>query len=100
MRRGYTSETYLRLVDDLRQARPGIAITTDIIGGFPGEMDEDYQSTRAIVNRIGFDNAFVFRYSQRRDTPAASMQDQVAEETKEFRNQDLLSVVNRHSRKS
>ena len=47
-------------------------------------MDEDYQSTRAIVNRIGFDNAFVFRYSQRRDTPAASMQDQVAEETQNF----------------
>ena len=51
-----------------------------------------------MVDRVGFDNAFVFRYSQRRDTPAASMQDQVAEETKEFRNQDLLSVVNRHSK--
>ena len=98
MRRGYTSEIYLRLVEELRQARPGIAITTDIIVGFPGETDEDYQSTRAIADVIGFDNAFVFRYSQRRDTPAASMQDQVAEETKEFRNQDLLSVVNRHSR--
>jgi tRNA-2-methylthio-N6-dimethylallyladenosine synthase len=98
MRRGYTSETYLRLVDDLRRARPGIAITTDIIVGFPGETDEDYQLTRAMVDRIGFDNAFVFRYSQRRDTPAASMHDQVAEETKESWNQDLLSVVNRHSR--
>ena len=98
MRRGYTSETYLRLVNDLRRARPGIAVTTDIIVGFPGETDEDYQSTRAMVDRVGFDNAFVFRYSQRRDTPAASMQDQVAEETKEFRNQDLLSVVNRHSK--
>ena len=50
MRRGYTSETYLRLVDDLRQARPGIAITTDIIVGFPGETDEDYQSTRTIAD--------------------------------------------------
>ena len=98
MRRGYTSETYLRLVRCLRQARPGIAITTDIIVGFPGETDEDYQSTRAMADRVGFDNAFVFRYSQRRDTPAAAMQDQVAEETKEFRNQDLLSVVNRHSK--
>jgi tRNA-2-methylthio-N6-dimethylallyladenosine synthase len=98
MRRGYTSESYLRLVDDLRQARSGIAITTDIIVGFPGETDEDYESTRTMVDRIGFDNAFVFRYSQRRDTPAASMQDQVAERAKEFRNQDLLSVVNRHSR--
>ena len=52
-----------------------------------------------LADRIGFDNAFVFRYSQRRDTPAAAIQEQVAEETKEFRNHDLLAVVNRHSRK-
>jgi tRNA-2-methylthio-N6-dimethylallyladenosine synthase len=98
MRRGYTAEAYLRLVDDLREARPGIAITTDIIVGFPGETDEDYAETRAIADRIGFDNAFVFRYSPRRDTPAAIMLEQVPEETKEFRNQDLLTVINRHSR--
>jgi tRNA-2-methylthio-N6-dimethylallyladenosine synthase len=97
MRRGYTSESYLRLVDRLRQARPGIAITTDIIVGFPGEADEDYQRTRALADAVGFDNAFVFRYSPRRDTPAAAMQEQVSEETKEFRNRDLLAVINRHS---
>jgi tRNA-2-methylthio-N6-dimethylallyladenosine synthase len=98
MRRGYTSETYLRLVDRLRQARPGIAITTDIIVGFPGETDEDYQETRRLADTVGFDNAFVFRYSPRRDTPASAMEQQVPEETKELRNQDLLSVINRHAR--
>ncbi len=98
MRRGYTSETYLRLVERLRQARSGIAITTDLIVGFPGETDEDYQKTRRLADSVGFDNAFVFRYSPRRDTPAAAMAEHVPEETKEFRNQDLLSVINRHAR--
>jgi len=98
MRRGYTSETYLRLVDSLRRARPGIAITTDIIVGFPGETDEDYKETRELADAVGFDNAFVFRYSPRRDTPAAAMEEQVPEEAKEFRNQDLLAVINRHAR--
>ena len=98
MRRGYDSEAYLRLVDGLRTARPGIAITTDIIVGFPGETDEDYRATRDLADGVGFDNAFVFRYSPRRDTPAAAMQEQVSEETKEHRNHDLLSVVNHHSK--
>jgi len=96
MRRGYTAEKYLRLVDRLREARPGIAITTDVIVGFPGETEEDYQETRALVDRVGFDNAFVFRYSPRRDTPAATMEGQLTEEVKEARNKDLLSVVDRH----
>jgi tRNA-2-methylthio-N6-dimethylallyladenosine synthase len=97
MRRGYTAESYLHLVEDLRQVRPGIAITTDVIVGFPGETEEDYGATRALADRVSFDNAFVFRYSPRRDTLAAAMPEQVAEDTKEFRNQDLLSVINRHS---
>lgn len=96
MRRGYTAEKYLRLVDRLREARPGIAITTDIIVGFPGETEEEYLETRALVDRIGFDNGFVFRYSPRRDTPAATMGGQLSEEVKNFRNKDLLDVVNRH----
>jgi tRNA-2-methylthio-N6-dimethylallyladenosine synthase len=97
MRRGYTVEKYERLVDRLRIARPGIAITTDIIVGFPGETDADYQQTRALADRIGFDNAFVFRYSPRRDTPAAAMENQVPEPVRESRNHDLLEVINRHS---
>ena len=77
----------------MRAARPDIALTTDIIVGFPGETDDDYAATRDLVERVGFDNAFIFRYSQRRDTPAATMAEQVPETVKEERNQDLLRVV-------
>ena len=98
MHRPYTSARYLDLIERLRAARPGMAITTDIIVGFPGETEEDYQATRALTDRIGFDNAFVFRYSPRRDTPAALMDGQLSEEVKEARNQDLLSVVNAHAK--
>ena len=94
MHRTYTAEKYLRLVDTIRAARPGIAITTDVIVGFPGETDADYAATRALVERAEFDNAFIFRYSKRRDTPAADIADQVTEPVKEARNQDLLGCVN------
>lgn len=97
MRRGYTAEKYLRLVDKLRQARPGVALTTDIIVGFPGETDEDYELTRQLADTVGFDNAFVFRYSPRRDTPAATSSDQVPEAVREARNKDLLKIINHHS---
>jgi len=98
MRRGYTVEKYLGLVEKLRAARPGIAITTDIIVGFPGETEAEYGETRALADAIGFDNAFVFRYSPRRDTPAATMDGQLSEAVKEARNKDLLDVINRHCR--
>lgn len=96
MRRGYTAERFRKLVDRLRTERPGIAITTDIIVGFPGETEEDYAATRALADEVGFDNAFVFRYSPRQNTPAATMEEQVPEELKEWRNKDLLGVVNNH----
>jgi len=96
MRRGYTADRYRELVNDLRSARPGIAITTDVIVGFPGKTEEDYLATRSLMDEIAFDNAFVFRYSQRQNTPAATMEDQLPEELKEERNKDLLEVVNRH----
>ncbi len=99
MHRPYTTAKYERLVADLRAARPGIAITTDIIVGFPGETEEDYAQTRELAERVGFDNAFIFRYSPRRDTPAATMEGQLPEEVKEARNQDLLSVINEHTRR-
>ena len=98
MHRPYKSAVYEGLIAQLRAARPDIAVTTDIIVGFPGETEEDYQQTRALTDRIGFDNAFVFRYSPRKDTPAATMADQVPEEVKEARNHDLLSVVNAHAK--
>ena len=93
MHRAYTAEKYFALTDKLRAARPDIALTTDVIVGFPGETDADYAATRAMVERVGFDNAFVFRYSKRRDTPAAEMAEQLPEAVKEERNQDLLRVV-------
>jgi len=93
MHRPYTAEKYRAIVDRLRDARPGIAVTTDIIVGFPGEDETDYAQTRALVEEVQFDNAFVFRYSARRDTPAATMESQISEQIKAERNQDLLSVV-------
>jgi tRNA-2-methylthio-N6-dimethylallyladenosine synthase len=94
MHRTYTAEKYLALVEKIRAARPGIAITTDLIVGFPGETEEDYAATREMVRRVEFDNAFVFRYSKRRETPAAEMDGQLDEEVKEARNRDLLDLVN------
>jgi tRNA-2-methylthio-N6-dimethylallyladenosine synthase len=94
MHRTYTAEKYLDLVRRARDARPGIAITTDIIVGFPGETEEDFRQTCNLVEAVHFDNAFVFRYSSRRDTPAAEMADQIDEGIKERRNQDLLALVN------
>lgn len=100
MHRAYTAERYAKLVQRIRAAQPGIALTTDIIVGFPGETDADYKATREMVEHLQFDNAFVFRYSQRHETPAASMPDQIDENTKEARNQDLLTVVNASTRRS
>jgi tRNA-2-methylthio-N6-dimethylallyladenosine synthase len=99
MHRGYTVEKYLDLVERIRRAREGIAITTDIIVGFPGETEADYQRTRQLVEEIQFDNAFVFRYSPRRNTPAAEMPDQIDERVMEERNQDMLGVVNESNRR-
>ncbi|MBX7211783.1 MAG: tRNA (N6-isopentenyl adenosine(37)-C2)-methylthiotransferase MiaB [Verrucomicrobiaceae bacterium] len=97
MHRPYSREKFVELVERIRAARPGMAVTTDVIVGFPGETEDDYLRTREMFERLAFDNAFVFRYSKRRGTPAAEMDEslQVPERVKEQRNQDLLSVVNR-----
>ncbi|PYJ75253.1 MAG: tRNA (N6-isopentenyl adenosine(37)-C2)-methylthiotransferase MiaB [Verrucomicrobia bacterium] len=100
MHRAYTAGKYVDLVRRIRQARNGIAITTDIIVGFPGETEDDYKQTRDLVEQIQFDNAFIFRYSPRRDTTAAEMPEQVEERFKEQRNQDLLRVVNESARRA
>src|SRR5438034_2480252 len=100
MHRAYTVEKYVDLIQQIRQARSDIAITTDIIVGFPGETDDDYKQTRDLVEEIQFDNAFIFRYSPRRDTPAAEMQDQIDERVREERNQDLLRIVNESTRRA
>jgi len=98
MHRTYTPEKYIELLGRIRAARPDMAITTDVIVGFPGDTDEDYAATRKLVSEAEFDNAFIFRYSKRRDTPAATLPDQVEEGVKEARNQDLLGVVNESAR--
>ncbi|MGZ5005646.1 MAG: radical SAM protein, partial [Chthoniobacterales bacterium] len=93
MHRPYTAEKYRSLVARIRAAKPEIAITTDVIVGFPGETADDYAQTRDLVEEIQFDNAFIFRYSTRAETPAATAADQVPEKVKEERNRDLLGVV-------
>jgi tRNA-2-methylthio-N6-dimethylallyladenosine synthase len=100
MHRVYTAEKYVDLVRRIRRAGDGIAITTDIIVGFPGETEDDYKQTRDLVAEIEFDNAFVFRYSPRRHTSAAEIRDQIDERTKEERNQDLLRLVNASTRRA
>jgi len=94
MHRTYTTQKYLALVESLRSVRPDIAITTDVIVGFPGETDADFEASCELFRRVGFDNAFVFKYSTRRDTPAALMADQLPEEIREERNRVLLDLVN------
>lgn len=95
MRRPYKVAKFEELCARMRAARPGIAITTDIIVGFPGEGEAEYAETRALCERMHFDNAFIFRYSKRRGTPTAEMDEalQLPERVKEERNRDLLKLV-------
>jgi tRNA-2-methylthio-N6-dimethylallyladenosine synthase len=93
MHRTYSAEQYRQLTQKIRAACPEMALTTDVIVGFPGETEEDFQMTRSLVQELEFDNAFIFRYSERKGTPAAQLPDQVTEEEKEARNQDLLRVI-------
>jgi tRNA-2-methylthio-N6-dimethylallyladenosine synthase len=95
MHRGYTRERYLELIDALREAVPDVSLSTDIIVGFPGETDEDLAQTIDIVERVRFDSAFVFRYSRRPGTPAATMPDQVPDTVTAARNTLVLDSVNR-----
>lgn len=95
MRRPYKNAKFIEICQKMKAARPDLAITTDIIVGFPGETEEDFLATVATVEELEFDNAFVFRYSKRKDTPAAEMEEQISETIKEKRNQRLLEVVDR-----
>ncbi len=94
MRRPYKNEKFVEICEKMRGARPDLAITTDIIVGFPHETEEDFQETIDTCQRLRFDNAFIFRYSKRKDTPAAEMDGQLPERVKEERNQRLLEVIN------
>ena len=95
MRRTYSREKYLRLAEELRAAIPDLALTTDLIVGFPGETDKDFEQTVTAVEEVGYDAAFTFVFSPRAGTEAAAMEAQVPEELKQERIERLVEVVQR-----
>ena len=95
MNRGYTRGRYLELVDALRQAEPAMAFSTDVIVGFPGETEADFEATLELIERVAYDNVFVFRYSPRPGTPAAAMAEQLGDDVKADRNRRALEVAQR-----
>ena len=94
MNRGYTKEEFITLAKKIKEKIPDIGLTTDIIVGFPGETEEDFQDTMDVVNEVGFENAFMFMYSKRSGTPAATMEEQVDEQVKSERLQQLMRLQN------
>jgi tRNA-2-methylthio-N6-dimethylallyladenosine synthase len=95
MRRTYSRERYLRLVDELRAAIPDLALTTDLIVGFPSETEAEFEETVSAVEEVGYDGAFTFVYSPRQGTEAAAMPDQVPEDVKRERIERLVETVQR-----
>jgi len=93
MRRTYSRERYVKLVDDLRAAIPDLALTTDIIVGFPGETENDFRETMEVVEEVAFDAAFTFVYSPRAGTDAAVMENQVPDDVKRDRIERLVALV-------
>lgn len=99
MNRHYDKQHYLEIVDKLRKAIPDIGISTDIIVGFPGETEEDFNETLDVVKKVQYDSAFTFIYSKRSGTPAAEMENQVPQDVVKDRFDRLLKVVNEISSK-
>jgi tRNA-2-methylthio-N6-dimethylallyladenosine synthase len=99
MHRGYTRRRFLDIVGKLRRVQPRMGVTTDFIVGIPGETEADFEETMSLVREVEFDQAYIFKYSQRRDTPAAAMPDQVPRPVKEERNQRLLELINATARR-
>ncbi|MGB0375262.1 MAG: tRNA (N6-isopentenyl adenosine(37)-C2)-methylthiotransferase MiaB, partial [Opitutales bacterium] len=97
MRRPYSIEKFRQIIEKLRVIRPDIYISTDIIVGFPGETDDDFEATRSAFEAIGFDMAYIFKYSVRPGTTAEPEGDPISKETKEARNQILLDILGRSS---
>ena len=96
MGRRYTRETYLALVKEMREKIPGLALSTDIIVGFPNETDEEFNDTLTIVDEIKYEAAFTFIYSPRKGTPAAKIEDNVSKETKSARFIELVKHLEKH----
>ena len=97
MRRPYSIEKFRQIIEKLREIRPDIYISTDIIVGFPGETEEDFEATRSAFEAIGFDMAYIFKYSVRPGTTAEPAGDPISKETKETRNQILLDILSHSS---
>ena len=97
MKRGYSRDDYLEKVELLRTKTPALALTTDIIVGFPGETEGDFEETLSLIQEVGYDGAFIFKYSTRPHTPAARLSDQVPEEIKGRRLEQALGLLNRLS---
>jgi tRNA-2-methylthio-N6-dimethylallyladenosine synthase len=98
MRRRYTRAQYLQLIDDARRVLPDLAVTTDLLVGFPGETDEDYRQTVAIMEAVRFDSAFMFAYSPRQRTYADRfLSDDVAAEVKQARLSEMIRLQESHS---
>jgi tRNA-2-methylthio-N6-dimethylallyladenosine synthase len=97
MNRKYDRETYLDLVRRLKATVPDITMSTDIIVGFPGETEEDFEDTLSLVKEVKYDSAFTFLYSIRQGTPAAEYEDQIPEEVKHERFNRLVDAVNHES---
>ncbi len=93
MNRAHTAESYVRLIERIRAARPDIAISGDFIVGFPGERDADFEATLSLVREVGYASAFSFKYSRRPGTPASAMPGQVAEDIKEARLHALQALL-------
>jgi len=96
MNRPYTRERYLEIIESLRKVKPNMYFSTDVIVGFPGETDQDFEDTRSLFEAANYDMAYVFKYSIRSGTPAAELA-QVPEDVKESRNQVLLSILEANS---
>src|SRR6185295_4105181 len=94
MHRGYTRQRFLGIIEKLRAVQPRMGITTDLIVGFPGETEADFAETLSLVREVEFANAFIFKYSPRKDTPAAVLPGQLPQEVKEERNDRLLQLIN------
>jgi tRNA-2-methylthio-N6-dimethylallyladenosine synthase len=98
MNRGHTAESYLRLVEKIRAARPDIALSGDFIVGFPGERESDFEATLALVREAGYASAFTFKYSRRPGTPAAAQPGQVDEAVKDERLARLNALIESQQR--
>ena len=99
MNRKYTKEEYLEKIEKVKRIIPGVALSTDVIVGFPGETDEDFEETLDVISKVGFDQSFMFIYSKRSGTPAAEMENQISEDEKHRNFEKLKKLQSEASKK-